>query len=256
MRTVLACVAALAATGCGKSDSASKDKGAGGEPPRITLRVGAAASLTDAFAEIAAEYKAKTGVTIEVTQGSSGQLAAQIAEGAPFDLFASAAEKYVDEVIENGSAVRASRTVYAHGRVVIWTPPGTERPESLADLADPRFKKIAIAKPELAPYGRAAREALEHAGLWAQLEPRVVYGDNVAAVLQLVETGNAEVALTALSLVIDEDDRYIVVDDKTHGPLNQSIVITRACKQPDAARAFVDFLTSPEGRAILTKYGL
>jgi len=240
-------IAALAVS-CGKRDSG------GSSAP---LKVAAAASLVSAFEEIGPAFRKKTGREVIVSAGSSGGLAAQIAEGAPFDVFASAGERDVDEVIAENAAVADTKTIYAFGRVVIWTPASAEPVTAIADVASERFKKIAMAQPDHAPYGLAAVQALQAAGLWAQVESRVVYGSNVGQALQFGETGNADVAFTALSLVIrGGKGNYLLVDDASHAPLAQVAVVVQSTNKAEAAKQFIRFLQSDEGRAILRKYGL
>jgi len=238
---------ALASGGCGRKS------GANGSGP---LKVAAAASLARAFEDVARAFTEKTGRAVTLSTGSSGKLSAQLAEGAPYDVFASASEKYVDEVIAEGAAIADTRTIYAYGRVVAWTRADVAPMANLADLAQPRFTKIALANPDHAPYGHAAREALQSAGLWQQIEPRIVYGTNVGQALQFGETGNADVSLTALSLVMGGAGKYTLVDDSGHEPLGQVVVVVKGTDKEKDARAFVEFLASPAGHAILERYGL
>lgn len=222
----------------------------GGDAP---LKIAAAASLAGAFADLGAAFEEKTGRGVIISPAASGKLAQQIIEGAPYDVFASADASWVDKAIAADAAFADSRSIYAYGRVVAWTEGAA--PSSLADLADPRFTKIAMANPDHAPYGAAAREALQKAGVWEQVESRVVYGSNVRQAYQFADTGNTEVALTALSLVIGGNG-YLIIDDEHHHPLEQVVVIPRRTSNRQAAQAFVEFLQSEEGRAILRRYGL
>ena len=243
---LISALALFFSLGCGKS---AHD----GDGPR-PLKVAAAASLSHAFKEVGEAFTAKTGRAVVLSPGASGKLAKQIIEGAPFDVLASADESWVDEVINENAAVAQSKTIYAYGRLVIWT--AEQKIASIAALAEPRFKKIALAKPEHAPYGRAARQALEAAKLWHQVKPRVVYGANVRQAQQYAQTGNTEVAFTALSLVINEPKgTYLVIDDDQHSPLSQVVIATERGDQA-AATQFIEFLNSPEGHAILRRYGL
>jgi len=238
---------ATVAGGCGKGNKGKH------EP----LKVAAAASLVSAFEEIGSAFHNKTGREVVVSAGSSGKLAAQISEGAPFDVFASASEKYVDEVISAKAAAADTKTIYAYGRVAVWTLDDVEPVATIADVAGERFKKIALAQPNHAPYGLAAKQALEAAGVWSQVESRVVYGTNVGQALQFADTGNADVSFTALSLVIRGDKgRYLLIDDAGHAPLSQAVVMVESTNKPEAAKQFIAFLQSDEGRAILRKYGL
>jgi molybdate transport system substrate-binding protein len=240
--------ALTASTGCSKS----KPNGQADRP----LRIATAASLTSAMQEVAAGFQAASGRQVEVSPGASGKLAAQLSDGAPYDVFASADEAFVDEVIDAGVGVAETKTIYAYGRVVVWTPPAAAPVTALTELSAPRFVKIALANPEQAPYGRAAREALEHAGVWAAVEPRLVYGTNVAQAMQYGETGNADASLTALSLVLGGKGSYYLVDESAHFPLAQVAVVIKHSKLPDDARAFVNYLNSEPGQQILGRYGL
>jgi molybdate transport system substrate-binding protein len=233
----------------GTTVACSKPQSGAGQP----LRVATAASLQPAMEELGAAYTQRTGRAVVIAPGASGNLVEQIRQGAPYDLFASADESWVDEAISDKVAVADSKTLFAYGRVVAWS--AREPLTSLAELTEPRFQKIAIAKPEAAPYGRAAKEALVSAGLWQQIESRVVYGANVHQALQFAETENADVVLTALSLVLDKPGRYLLVDEAAHGPLAQVAVACAGGDQP-AAKDFIAFLDSAEGHAILEKYGL
>lgn len=247
MRALSVLLIATVASGCGK----------GNQDENAPLKVAAAASLASAFEEIGPAFHNKTGRAVIVSAGSSGKLAAQISEGAPFDVFASASEKYVDEVISAEAAVADTKTIYAYGRVVAWTGDDVEPVTSIAEVAAGRFEKIALAQPDHAPYGLAAKQSLKAAGLWSQVESRVVYGTNVGQALQFAETGNADVSFTALSLVIrGTTGKYLLVDDAGHAPLSQVVVMVERTNKPEAAKQFIAYLQSDEGRAILRKYGL
>jgi molybdate transport system substrate-binding protein len=247
-RLGLPLVLGLALAACSKKPAPSA------EPPRVA----AAADLTEAFTEIGAGFEKKTGVKPVLIFGSSGLLAKQLQEGAPFDLFAAASAAYADQVAWAGACDGATKRVYAQGRIVLWTKRGSSAgaPTSLADLRSPRFRHISIANPEHAPYGKAARQALEHAGVWADVKPRVVFGENVQQALQFAETGNADVAVVALSLANKATDGDVVlIDQALYAPLNQALI---ACKHgPNAAagKQFADYASGPDGRAIMKKYG-
>jgi molybdate transport system substrate-binding protein len=244
-----AALAALAGVCCGchrKADAASKQP----------IHVAAASSLTFAFEEAAAQYEKQTGRKVLVSFGASGLLSRQVREGAPFDLFAAADESSVDDAVRSGVCDGSTERIYAVGRVVMWTPDAKSTPAAVADLADAaRFSKIAIANPEHAPYGKAAREALQKAGVWPAVQARIVYGENIEQTLQFAQSGNADVALVALSLAKVSGGGFTLVDDALHAPIRQMMV---ACKQgagEDAGKAFEAFLSGAEGRAILRKYG-
>jgi molybdate transport system substrate-binding protein len=221
-------------------------------PP--VLRVAAAADLALAFRDIGAAYQKQYGQPVVFSFGSTGLLAKQISQGAPFDLFAAANSSFADDVIRDGACLADSKALYARGRIVLWARSGA--PNSVRELADPRFVKIAIANPEHAPYGRAAMEALQQAGVWEAVRPRLVYGENVQQTLQFAETGNAEVAVVALSLAIVSGGEYLEVPAELHRPIDQALVV--CSRQPDAAaaaRRFSGFVNGESGRAIMRRYG-
>lgn len=226
----------------------------GDRSPVVT--VAAAADLRAAFAEMA-EALAAEGLRVRLTFGSSGLLARQILQGAPFDVFASADVARVEEVIRAGRGVAASRAVYARGRLVLYTRPGLDARRRVADLSDPAVTRVAIANPAHAPYGVAARQVLASAGLEQRLAGRLVLGDDVAAALALARTGNADAAIVARSLVgADDRDRWVPVPAGWHRPIRQTLVVT-APPGPRrvAATRVARFVRSPAGQAILARHG-
>jgi molybdate transport system substrate-binding protein len=218
------------------------------------LRVAAAADLARAVKDLAARYQQASGRSAAVTLGSTGLLARQIAEGAPFDLFLAANVEAVDEVVAAGACRGDSRQRYARGRLAIWT--AGKLPTTPQALAEPRWKKIAIANPAHAPYGRAAMQAFDALGIADALRSRLVFGENVQQALQFAQSGNADAAVVALSLVIGGDRPYLLVDEKLHRPIEQALVI---CGKDPArlqqARELVALLRSSDGAAILRRYG-
>ena len=221
-----------------------------------TVRVAAAADLARAFDDLGKVFEKKTGITPVFDFGSSGLLAKQIENGAPFDLFAAANKSYAEQAIKSGHCEGASIRMYARGRLVVWTPAGVQAPTSLADLASDRFKRIAIANPEHAPYGVAAKQALEKAGVWPQIESRIVMGDNVQATMQDARTNAADAAIVALSLaIVTEGGASLPIDPSMHAPLDQALVVCGNGHEADAARQLVDLVMSPEGREVMNRYG-
>lgn len=227
-------------------------------PSPTPLRVAAASDVAFALPELIALHQQMTPGEITTTLGSSGLLARQIAQGAPFDVLFSANVAFVDALIVDGHAQAASKAVYARGRIVLWSKSGgVALATALDDLRDPRFQRIAIATPEHAPYGLAAKQALIKAGLWDDLRPRLVYGENITQALQIAASGNADVAIVALSLAIPTPGgAWTLVDDALHQPMDQALVVTTRSNQPAAATAFTQTVNSPEGRAILARFGL
>jgi molybdate transport system substrate-binding protein len=244
---------AFLAVGCGDD---------GGQPPigRASaavseITVAAASDLRPAFEELGAAYEEETGTRVTFSFGSSGQLRQQIINGAPFDLFASANVAFVDSVIDAGRGVPETKADYALGRIVLWAAPGVALPESVDELADQRFRRIAIANPEHAPYGLAARQALESAGIHEQVEPRLVYGENISDTFRIAQSGNAEIGIIALSLAIADGGEYTLVPAELHEPLDQALVVTSTGNRGDEAARFAAFIASPSSREVMVRYG-
>jgi molybdate transport system substrate-binding protein len=223
--------------------------------PQEPLRVAAASDLTDAFTEMGALYEQRTGRKVTFSFASSGLLAKQIAEGAPFSLFAAANTSFVDQVISAGACDGATRAQYARGRIGVWTPARVGGVHALSDLAAPRFEKIAIADPEHAPYGRAAKEALDAAGMWTPVQRRIIYGENIQQTMSFVDTGYAQAAIVALSLVVGKPNGdFMLIDEHLHKPLDQALVLCGK-RDVEAARKLAALIGSSDGRRILKKYG-
>jgi molybdate transport system substrate-binding protein len=215
------------------------------------LLVAAASDLGPAFTELGEVYEQQTGRPVTFTFGSSGQLSQQLVNGAPYEVFASASAAYADDVVEAGEATAGSTRQYALGRLAVWTRGG---PARLEDLAQPRYRRIAVANPEHAPYGVAAVEALRSSGVYGSVQPRLVYGENVSDALRLATSGNADAAVVALSLAgVTETGRFTEVPASAHAPLRQVLVVTG--ERQEAAQAFADLVTSARGRAVLRRYG-
>ncbi|MCX7620971.1 MAG: molybdate ABC transporter substrate-binding protein [Acidimicrobiales bacterium] len=247
---VIACAVVVGATACGRSL---------GTPPSTTgpleIKVAAASDLRPAFEELGEKFRQRSGINVVFSFGSSGQLREQILNGAPFDLFASANVEFVDEVIGAGRGIAETKADYALGRIVLWTPAGVAPPARIEDLTDARFGRIAIANPEHAPYGLAAQQALHAAGIYAAVAPKLVYGENIADTFRIAQSGNAEVAIVALSLAVAFGGDYMLVPADLHQPLEQALVVTSRGPSGERARKFASFISSPEGREVMTRYG-
>ena len=218
------------------------------------LKVAAASDLTEAFTELGAQFERDTGTKVVFSFGSSGLLAKQLAEGAPFDLFAAANRKFADEAAKTGACDASTVRPYARGKLAAWSR--SEPLPALEALGEARFKRIALANPEHAPYGKAAKEALMKAGLWEKVEPRAVYAENVRQALQLARTGNAEVAFVAYANVITlTEGTTLLVDEALYAPLEQALVRCSRGKQPAAAAKFVEYLETPAARRVIEGYG-
>ena len=221
-----------------------------------TVRIAAASDLQRAFTELGAEFKTRTGITPEFNFGSSGLLAKQIEQGAPFFLFASANKAFAEQVVTAGRCDASTSRLYAQGRIVVWTAPGKKAPMALADLANPEFKRIGIANPDHAPYGVAAKQALESSGVWAQIQDKVVFAENIQATMLIAKNGDVDAAFVALSLaVVADGGTSLKVDPALYKPLDQMLVVCGKGEEADAARRFADFIDTREGREVMSRYG-
>lgn len=220
------------------------------------LTIAAAANLTDAFAEIGPRFTNKTGIKVVFSFGATADLAKQIENGAPFDVFAAADSEHVEQLERKGLLTPGSHAIYARGRLVMWLPPGSKlKAERIQDIAAKPFERIAIAKPDVAPYGKATVESLQALGIWKDIEARVIYGQNVSQTKQYVATGNAEVGFIPLALVKPGEGSYLEVGDELHQPIDQALGIIKESTKQEAARKFVNFLLGPEGRELLLQKG-
>jgi molybdate transport system substrate-binding protein len=253
LRWAASCVPLLTVLAACSDDEPSAD--ASSTPVVAEITVAAASDLRPAFEELGAAFTAETGTKVTFTFGSSGQLREQIINGAPFDLFASANVAFVDEIIENGRGIAATKADYAFGRIVLWSPTGIDLPARIEDITDPTYRRIAIANPEHAPYGLAAKEALEATGTYKGIEDRLVYGENISDTFQIAKSGNADVGIVALSLAIADGSSYTLIPAELHNPLQQALVVTSTGVQGTAATAFAASISSPAGREVMIRYG-
>ena len=213
----------------------------------------AAANLTGVFQEIAAAFERETGIHCVLSFASTSQLAQQIEERAPFDVFAAADVDHAVALESKGLLVPGTRSLYAIGILALWSPNNTAH--RLADLTRPEVRVIAIAKPELAPYGKAAVETLQAAGIWAAVKPKIVYAPNVGMVRQYGASGNADAVFTALSLVRRVAGTVVSIDAKMHAPIEQELGVVAGTAHPVEARAFRRYVTDGRGRDILASAG-
>jgi molybdate transport system substrate-binding protein len=224
--------------------------------------VAAASDLKFALEELAGAFERDTGQRLRLVFGSSGQIKTQILQGAPFHLFLSADEGFVYELADAGKTEDRGRA-YAVGRIGLWVPQGgVLKPDgSLQDLAaalrDGRLQRLAIANPEHAPYGARAREALQHAGLWAALQGRLVVGENVSQAAQFAASGATQGGIVAQSLALApalaRAGTFAPIPEAWHQPLRQRMVLVRGA--PPAARAFYQHLGTPAAQAVLQRHG-
>jgi molybdate transport system substrate-binding protein len=227
------------------------------------LRVAAAADLRFALEEVVTRYRqVRPGVEVSASYGSSGLFFAQLSNGAPFDLFLSADAAYPRRLAEAGIALPGSEFPYAVGRIVLWVRKESPLPVESAGLEILRsgsIRRIAIANPEHAPYGRAAEGALRTYGLYDDVRSKLVFGENASQTLQFAQTGAADAAIVPLSLaiapaVVAEGRSWLVPLD-AHPRLEQVGVCMKSSRNPEEARRFAEFLAGPDGRAILKRYG-
>jgi molybdate transport system substrate-binding protein len=222
--------------------------------PQIT--VAAASDLTQAFEELGREFETTNKIKVVFVFGSTGMLTRQIENGAPMDLFAAANVAYVNQLEQKGLIIPDTKAIYARGRITLWTTFDSPfKVESMADLARPEIRRISIANPDHAPYGLAAKQALESAGVWGAVKSKLVYGDNIRQTLQYAETGNVDVAIVALSLSQQSKGRWTLVPEQFHQPIDQGLAVIRSTPNEQTARAFAGFLTGPRGKEILQRYG-
>jgi molybdate transport system substrate-binding protein len=220
------------------------------------LLVAAAADLQFAFTDIGQLFEQQTGRHVTFSFGSTGNLTTQIENGAPFDLFAAANVAYIDRLREKGLIIPDTQQLYAQGRIVLAVNQNAGvKATMLEDLLDPSISQVAIANPGHAPYGLAAKQALQRAGVWDQLQPKLVYGENVRQTLQFVQTGNAPAGIVALSIANVPEVSWTLIDASLHEPLNQALAVIRGSPNEQAARAFIELVNGPQGRPIMKKYG-
>jgi molybdate transport system substrate-binding protein len=225
------------------------------------ITIAAASDLNFAFKELVPEYEKTTGNHVRLTLGSSGNFFSQIQNGAPFDLYFSADIGYPKKLEDAGLVVPGSLYPYAVGRIVLWTGNGSQLDLSkgLEILREPTIKKIAIANPKHAPYGRAAVAAMEYFKVYDQVKDKLILGENISQAAQFIESGACDAGIIALSLAIapamKAAGQYWEIPATAHSPLEQGAVILKQSKNPEAARQFLEFIKSPQGQEIMRRYG-
>ncbi len=234
---------ALALVGCAQRPS---------EKTTFELHVAAATNLSEVLPELNHAFTGDSGIRVISSFGATAQLAQQIENGGPFDVFLAADTEHVDALLKKGLV--EPKAFYARGELVIWTLARTDI-HSIEDLARVDVRGIAVAKPELAPYGRAAVEAMKSANLWASLQSKVVYAQNISGTRTYVETGNCDAAFTALSLVIHKPGQYLRVDPSRYLPIDQALCVSVRSKNLRIARRYAKFLLGMDARPIWQSYG-
>ena len=226
------------------------------------ITIAAASDLNFALRELAASFERQTRNKVVLSFGSSGNFYSQIQNGAPYDVFMSADAAYPEMLTKSGFGDPATVYTYARGSLVLWAPNSLNldpKTQQMKLLADPAVRKIAIANPKHAPYGRAAEAALKSLGVYEQVAQKLVVGENISQAAQFVESGNAQAGLIALSLALapamKEKGSFWQIPDAAYPPLEQAAVVLKASHQPAVAQAFLEYLKTPAARAIFEKHG-
>ncbi len=245
---VALCVYGLFAIGCGANLLPTA-------APSKEINIAAAANLAVIIDELTNQFSASSGIQTVVSLGSTTSLAHQIENGAPFDIFVSADTEHVDHLIKRGLIIAESRRIYAGGKLVVLT---SSVIMNLQDLASPAIKVIAVPKPEVAPYGRAAVDAIKRLNLWSSLEPKIVYAQNVAMSKQFLRSGNADAAFTAASLISPNDIESSItlpVAKNLHRPIDQALGIIATSTRQETVKTFAAFLLSKKVQSLLVTRG-
>lgn len=226
----------------------------GGKPEALV--VSAPANLRPPMQALAPQIQEAMGAPVVFNYGASGKLAHQVEQGAPADVFISANARYVDDLIAEGILSPDSKAVIARGQLVLWSPDPELALSGIEDLKRPEIRRIAIANPDHAPYGMAAREALQAAGLWDAVNPKLVYGEDVTQSFEYASAGNVDVAIIPLSMIEkDAPGHWISLPQTLYSPLDQTAAIVRESKHPDAAHRFIQLLLSLASQKVLAQYG-
>ena len=225
------------------------------------LTVAAAADLNFVFKELVGAFETQTGEHVKLTLGSSGNFYAQIQQGAPFDLYFSADIGYPKKLIEEELAVPGSLYQYATGRIVVWVPKGStlDVSKGMDVLLDPGIKKIAIANPKHAPYGKAAVSAMEHFKVYDRVKDKFVLGENVSQTAQFAQSGAADIGIIALSLALAPSVQaigtYWLIPQEAHPAIDQGAAILKTSRNQESAKKFLGFLQTAASRVVMKRYG-
>jgi len=224
--------------------------------PKTEITVAAAANLTEVAQTLGVEFEAKTKIHPVFSFGSTAVLTTQIENSAPFDVFLSADAEHVDKLDHEGLLAPGGSAVYAVGVLALWIPPASKAQVSkIDDLKAKDVQVIALANPKLAPYGAAAVETLQHAGIWDQVNDKIVYAENISMAKQYGTSKNADAVFTAYSLVLKESGKVIQVDEALHQPMVQKLGIVGRSQHQEAAQAFTRFVLHGVGRDVLARFG-
>lgn len=244
-QTALLAAICLILTGCDRASA----------PVASSITVAAAANLSTVMDKIAREFENQAHTRVVFSYGSTAQLAQQIDHGGPFDVFAAADTEHVDALVEKRKLRRESRAIYARGQLALWCPDKSLAIEKIEDVTKPAVRFVSVAQPDLAPYGRATVEALKAVGVWDKVQPKITYANNISMAKQYASSGDANIAFTAFSLVLNERGTVMKVDSRLYRPIDQALAITARTEHLEAARRFADFVLGERGRALLSAGG-
>lgn len=233
------------------------------------LKVAAAADLSSVMPRLVATFEKHAGIGVSVSLGSSGNFFAQIQNGAPFDVFLSADKSYPEKLQQAGLTEPGTLVEYARGKLVLWTPHGSplrfaadknrNLMGDLSRLGAPEVRRIAIANPDHAPYGRAAVAVLQHYGIYDKIKAKLILGENISQTAQFAQSGNADAAFIAYSIALtppmETRGQYLLLPQETYPPLDQAAVVTKSSTNKVYARQFVEFLRSADAQGILRQFG-
>ncbi len=240
--------ALIAVSGCSVDVSVPK--------PAQEIRVAAASDLQGVLPEIVRRFEETSALKVRVTYASSGKLTEQIRAGAKFDLFLAANESFVKKLADEKLVLRESIQPYAIGSLVLVVRrESAEAVRSLNDLTNPAVKHVSIANPVLAPYGAAAREALDNSGVWDEVEPKLIFADSVRQAYLFVESGNADAALVGRAVVNEKQVGVVEVDPATYDPIVQYLGFVKTGEPDHDPAPFARYLRGPDGRSILEAHG-
>jgi molybdate transport system substrate-binding protein len=221
--------------------------------PQIT--VAAAANLSGTAQALGSQFESQTGIHPLFSFASTAELTSQIENGAPFDVFLAADAQHIDQLGREGLLVPGSDAVYAIGVLALWAPSTSPAVQRIEDLVSPEVRVIAVAKPELAPYGEATVQALHRAGLWDKVKNKIVYAENINMAREYGASKNADAVFTAYSLVSKESGQVIQVDEALHQPISQKLGVIAASMHKPEAQKFANFVKGGTGREILANQG-
>jgi molybdate transport system substrate-binding protein len=248
------CIALLIIVAFCASGGQQGNSSSGATKPEIT--VAAAANLTEEAQALGSEFESQTKIHPVFSFGSTAVLTTQIENSAPFDVFLAADAEHVEKLDHESLLVPGSSAVYAVGVLALWIPPSSKAQVSkIDDLKAADVRVIALANPKLAPYGTAAVETLQHAGIWDQVKDRIVYAENISMAKQYGTSKNADAVFTAYSLVLKEAGKVIQVDEALHAPIVQKLGVIARSQHHDWAESFTKFVLNGPGRDVLARYG-